>query len=66
MTLTARCNLALRPGVRVTLEDSSREIGTVIAVHGEQVKVLWPRYISRWHDVETLKPTGFQRKENKQ
>lgn len=57
----------LKPGVRVCSIDSPspRDIGTVIAVRGDKVKILWPRYISRWHDAEAVHPTGFSRPKGK-
>lgn len=48
----------LRPGQRVCCGDGGKP-GIVIAVRRKgQVKVLWPDYVSRWHEAETLTRAG--------
>lgn len=59
----------MKAGSHVYSDDSPNRIGVVLIARGCQVKVLWPDYVSRWHDDETLRivPTnGSELKEKKQ
>ena len=48
----------MKVGDHVCSVDAPAIVGVVIAIrHGARAKVLWPGYIGRWHDVETLRLT---------